>query len=658
MVTMRFRTTCVLVVVGSLLAGDPMAIGQQQPQFRAAVDLVHIDVSVLDDKRQPVRGLTAADFQILEDGRLQEVATFAAIDFPDVERVSTSWVREVAPDTRRNDTLDDRRLFVLVLDDAAAQLDIGAVHSARLAARAFVDRLGPLDLAAVVLTLNSRHSQDYTNDRAKLRRAIDAYGAGFRDMGDLPGGPDTDEFHYQSSIDTIGGIAKALASMPQRRKTLVYISQGVPMDPDIASAPVAIGSGQMASISESIMHQRLLESFSRAIDEAQRANVNVYALDPCGLRVPPAVLAPDPDRMRGSPSCVPGHEQRYLRGLAESTGGRAALDQNDLTPAVEQIFVENASYYILGMRSDNPRRDGKRRRLEVRVPGRRVDVRARNGYIEPSAKAEARAAEAALDAPLRKAISGLLPKPDLPLQVWATALPLSGMRDARVGIGVGLRHRFEARTSSTHEVVDLTIQAFSPDGRPRGAHNAEARLQLRPGAAGDIGFEVTSSIRLPPGRYQLRIGAMLRSSRTSGSVYYDVEVPDFSRGSIQMSGLALHARPAVPSARTDAEPWLPDPVTTNRVFERTDRVTMLSVVYRRRNATTVPWKAEVVDAGDRTVWQTSGAIDAAQFRNALANLQVPLPMDTLESGAYLLRVNLGPVADAEPIVRDLRFWVR
>lgn len=70
----------VLIVV---FAGIPRA--QQVPQFRAAVDLVHLDVSVLDRDRRPVRGLTADDFVILEDGQPQAVSTFAAIEYPDVE---------------------------------------------------------------------------------------------------------------------------------------------------------------------------------------------------------------------------------------------------------------------------------------------------------------------------------------------------------------------------------------------------------------------------------------------------------------------------------------------------------------------------------------------------------------------------------------------
>ncbi len=58
-----------LWIVCALVALAPQV---QPPQFRAAVDLVHLDVSVLDRNRRPVRGLSASDFIVLEDGKTQD----------------------------------------------------------------------------------------------------------------------------------------------------------------------------------------------------------------------------------------------------------------------------------------------------------------------------------------------------------------------------------------------------------------------------------------------------------------------------------------------------------------------------------------------------------------------------------------------------------
>src|SRR5205085_9641169 len=72
------------------------------PTFRARIDVVQIDVSVLDDTRTPVRGLTAADFTVLEDGKKRDIVAFTPVELPartgGSRTDSAAWTREVAPD--------------------------------------------------------------------------------------------------------------------------------------------------------------------------------------------------------------------------------------------------------------------------------------------------------------------------------------------------------------------------------------------------------------------------------------------------------------------------------------------------------------------------------------------------------------------------------
>ena len=154
------------------------------PQFRSQVDLIHLDVSVLDGNRRPVRGLGPNDFTILENGQPQKLAVFNAVEIPVAHPPKTAWLRDVAPDVRsNNEDQRERRLFLILIDDAAVQGLPMAMQNVKKVAKDFINRLGPSDLAGVVFTLNNRSSQDFTVDRARLLAAVDKYTGGFRDMG-------------------------------------------------------------------------------------------------------------------------------------------------------------------------------------------------------------------------------------------------------------------------------------------------------------------------------------------------------------------------------------------------------------------------------------------------------------------------------------------
>src|SRR5688500_78225 len=212
------------VVAGGLLCLAGLSVpaqpppAQSTPQFRSRVDLVHLDVSVLDSNRRPVRGLAPSDFTILEDGVPQPISVFTAVDVEDPEPPTAKWMLDVAPDVRSNEGIEDRRLFLLVIDDAMIQADPAAIQSTREVARKVIDRMGPSDLAAVIFTRDNRHSQDYTADRARLRAAVDKFTVGFRDLSPIA----ADDFYWLSSIGVIGRAAEVLSTLPDRRKSMIY----------------------------------------------------------------------------------------------------------------------------------------------------------------------------------------------------------------------------------------------------------------------------------------------------------------------------------------------------------------------------------------------------------------------------------------------------
>ena len=167
------------LVAAYVVGGIPIAGAQQAPPdvgttFRSGIDVVRLDVSVLDRNRMPIRGLTAGDFTVLEDGKPQPIVGFDAVDLPDQTHPRGSWMREVGPDVVTN-RLDAQRVIVIVLDDFGVPFDPSAVQFSKNIARATIDQLGPADLAAVVYTFTRNKGQEFTTDRARLLAAVDRF---------------------------------------------------------------------------------------------------------------------------------------------------------------------------------------------------------------------------------------------------------------------------------------------------------------------------------------------------------------------------------------------------------------------------------------------------------------------------------------------------
>src|SRR6202035_6174594 len=75
-------------------------------------------------------------------------------------------------------------------------------------------------------------------------------------------------------------------------------------------------------------------------------------------------------------------QQETLTTLASDTGGTAFTDTNDFGEAFTKVTSDISSYYILGFASANVNKDGRFRRLSVRLKNSKLNakVEAREGY--------------------------------------------------------------------------------------------------------------------------------------------------------------------------------------------------------------------------------------------------------------------------------------
>ena len=138
------------------------------------VEAVQLSVIVTDKEGNPVSGLTADDFEVVEDKAARPITTFAAVDIP-IERVERTVVE---PDVLTNDR-PQGRLYVFALDSMSGD----SALRARAFLRQFIENyFGPNDTAAVVLTTGglSDSGQEFTSNARLLLSAIDRFDGGTR----------------------------------------------------------------------------------------------------------------------------------------------------------------------------------------------------------------------------------------------------------------------------------------------------------------------------------------------------------------------------------------------------------------------------------------------------------------------------------------------
>jgi VWFA-related protein len=614
---------------GGLLAQEPAS--PPRPAFSGGTDVVRLEVSVIGKDRKPVRGLSASDFTVLENGKERPVVAFASVSLPTPEPTAgmptASWVRDAPLDVVSNAGADTGRLVTIAFDWSVRGLDL--VRARRIALAA-VDGLGPWDDAAILFSSpfsNAGVPQNFTADRSRLRARINqAVATALVDKDGVIVDPDG----YESggclcgtcTLEALTRVAKSLRGVSQRPKVVLFISTYARtyemMAPPRALPRTAGPAAQAFAATNSNANTcpgRLLDTrrtFERAAGEA---NITVHSLDPAGLG--------------GDPPLGAARERERLDSLAvlpDMTGGRTVQGTNAPEALVPAILEESGSYYVLGFTPASITADGRPRHLDVRVRPKGLLVKARTEYtLEPLSDVAAAAA-------LPHALGGVLPSADVPLAVSAVPL-IAGLRSAVVIVG-----RLEDGLTWP---ITLMPAAFSP----RGAPVTSRRVTLRPvtgsGTRGPLG--VVSALALEPGPYEVRVAAQLAGGIT-GSVHTFVDMPDFAREPLSMSGVLFHVSPEeVTAPRDEIDDVLPFVPTARRAFAQSETVSVFAQVSQGTSRTAplqaVAVRARIVDVHDTAIRDERSVLAANRFKtNRTANLRLSLPIQTLPPGSYLLTV--------------------
>jgi len=640
--------------------------------LRAESDLVLTNVVVRDAKTgQVVLGLKQSDFTVLENGKAQKISDF---DFESVDMakplneatisgLASSAQGKTATSGVRPEDLKDHRLIVFFFDLTSMQPE-DLDRSVDAAKEFLTHKMQPADLIALVsLDTELKVDQDFTSDKNLLTGKIGMYNgtegdafaqganANSNQVEDASGyTPDESEYNdinTDRELFALKAISKSLERINQK-KSLLYFSGGLSRD--------------------GIENQASLRS---AINAAVRANLSIYSLDTRGLQAVSPLGDASTGSLRGTGAYNGGAiqnnfnanfaSQETLTTLSVDTGGKAFLDNNDFSPAFAQIQRHTSAYYVIGFHSTDTARDGRFRKLTVKVNRPGVKLEYRPGYYAPAdfrhSGKEDRERE------LEEELASDLPATDVALYLDAYYFRLDENRFyVPVSLIVpGSQIPFIKGGDKDKATLDVIGEVIDEAKRPIGHVRETVKLNVNEDQqARQKNIQYSTSFNLPPGKYHLKFVVRENQNGRMGSFEADVSLPDMKKTPLKLSSILL-ASQRVPTKATnplvhDGEQYVPN---ISHVFRQGQHLYLFYEVYgpakvkpvtdAATGAQTKMLKGSInllssleLIQGSTKVFETpvvqATALNVAG-RDAVA-VQLDVPLDKLKPGTYIGQLNV------------------
>ncbi len=565
----RRRRATVLLGTFLLVAMRPVVAQQPSPaangqeaqagqnggyKLTVNANIVLTNVVVRDKKTGAVvKGLTANDFQISENGKPQRVASF---DYQNVdqaaalaERNTVAGKATVADLLERNFAanpaqLRDHRLIVMFFDMSTLQ-DEDTDRAVEAAQKYINTQMQPADLVALVSFSTALNlDQDFTADKQVLLHGLGKYngtdqtsftngGTGGTTNGTSDDASSfvADDTEYNNlntdrELYAIRQVAQSLEKVEQR-KSMLYFSGGLSRN----------GIENQASL-------------RAATNEAAKANMAIYAVDARGLQALPPVGDATQGSLRGTAAYTGTavanqftnnfSSQELLSTLATDTGGKAFFDSNDFGPAFQQVQHDTEAYYILGFHSTDQRKDGAFRHLTIKVNRPDVKVEYRPGYFAPAdfqhQKNEDR--EQALQDQMHSDL------PALDVAVYLQAFYFRNNANSfyvPVSLLVpGSQIPFTKSKDQDKATLDVLGQVKNAQGITVG--NVRDTVKLAVDQAQQVQrrtIQYSTGFTLAPGRYHLKFVVRENEGGNMGSFETDLQVPDLKKVPVKLSSVVL-----------------------------------------------------------------------------------------------------------------------
>jgi VWFA-related protein len=632
-------------------------------------ELVLTNVVARDAKTgEFVRGLKQSDFAIYENGKPQQIASF---DFQSVEMatpLNEATVSGLAASAGGNgskaivvtrpEDLRNHRLIVMFFDLTSMQPE--DLDRSVDAARDFLNKkMQPADLVALVsLGDTLKVDQDFTADKTVLAREVGGYngteGQGFAEgatsnsnqvedtTSSTPDESEYNDLNTDRELYALRAIAKSLEKVGEK-KSLLYFSGGISRD----------GIENQASL-------------RAAINAAVRANLAVYSVDTRGLQAILPVGDASTGSLRGTGAFNGGAignnmnanfaSQEVMATLSSDTGGKAFFDSNDFAQAFAQVQKDNSAYYAIGFRSTNPLRDGRYRKLTIKVNRPGVKLEYRPGYYAPAdfkhSGKEDREQE------LEEQLASDLPATDMAVYLDTMYFRLDENRFfVPVSLIVpGSQIPFVKGGDKDKATLDIIGTVIDEVKRPIGHARETVKLNLDSAlGARQKNIQYTTSFNLPPGKYRLKFVVRENQTGQMGSFEAEIVLPEMKKAPLKMSSIVL-ATMRQPSKKQsplvrDGQEYVPN---ISHVFRQDQHLYLLYEIYSPAREKLASDAAKGARPGIRLLSSLELIQGAAKVyetplveakainvegRDAVA-IELDVPLTGLKAGQYLCQLNV------------------
>jgi hypothetical protein len=276
--------------------------------------------------------------------------------------------------------------------------------------------------------------------------------------------------------------------------------------------------------------------------------------------------------------------QEVMGTLSHDTGGTAFFDSNDFAPAFAKVQADTSAYYAVGFVSTNPARDGRYRKLTIKINKPGIKLEYRPGYYAPAdfkhAGREDREQE------LQDQLASDLPATDMAVYMDAMYFRLD---DNRYFVPVSLivpgsQIPFVKGGDKDKATLDIIGSVIDEVKRPIGSARETVKLNLDGTLnARQKNIQYTTSFNLPPGKYQMKFVVRENQTGRMGSFEAEITLPEMKKSpqqTLKLSSIVL-ASMRQPSKKTTplvrgGEEYVPN---ISHVFRQDQHLYLLYEIY-------------------------------------------------------------------------------